>query len=111
MRKMKILTIVIAMLLGVGQAMAYPDKYFYSSGEINDCEHWENVFIYNDDTVVDMFGGDVDSIGTYDSSTVNVTGGQVSLAGGRTAGYVAPAISYTMGLGFRKAYISGGQEK
>lgn len=75
--KVKILTILI-MLVVPCQLQAYPDKDFYSSGEINDGDYWNNVFIYNDDTIVDMLGGDVDSIGTYDSSTVNVTGGQVN---------------------------------
>ncbi|GAI94755.1 unnamed protein product, partial [marine sediment metagenome] len=41
-------------------------------------EEWYNVFIYNDDTVVDMLGGYVAEMGSYDASTVNVTAGHVS---------------------------------
>jgi hypothetical protein len=58
--------------------VAAEDKIFTSSGQIVDGEEWNNVSIYNDDTIVDMLGGLVDRMGTYDASTLNVTGGYVS---------------------------------
>ena len=75
--KLLLLTAVIVVLTG-GRAHAVPDKTFTSSGQILPGEEWNNVYIYNDDTIVDMLGGSADSIGTYDESTVNVTAGQVS---------------------------------
>jgi hypothetical protein len=60
-----------------GLYAAPTDKIFTSSGQILTGEEWANVFIYNDDTIVDMLGGLVDSIATYDASTVNITGGHV----------------------------------
>ena len=67
------------LLLSTPLAKAVPiDKIFTSSGQIIDGEEWNNVYIYNDDTIVDMLGGDVDGIGTYDASTVNVSGGHVN---------------------------------
>jgi len=72
-----IITMMVVLLPAAG-ASAYPDKYFYSSGQILPGEHWNNVYIYNDDTVVDMLGGGADGIGTYDASTVNILGGYVS---------------------------------
>jgi len=75
--KTKILVIILAVLASAGSAVAV-DLTFTSSGQILPGEEWGNVQIYNDDTVVDMFGGDVDGIATYDASTINVTGGSVS---------------------------------
>jgi len=78
--KTKTYVIVTAvLLLGAcsGQAVL-TDKTFTSSGQILPGEEWGNVGIYNDDTVVDMLGGGVDSMGTYDASTLNVLDGYVS---------------------------------
>lgn len=74
------LSIIVAVILFAGNGLyAVPtDKIFTSSGHILPGEEWANVFIYNDGTLVNMLGGDVDSIGTYDASMVNVTGGSVS---------------------------------
>jgi hypothetical protein len=66
-----IMTCVCAQTMGA-------DKTFYSSGQILPGEEWNNVYIYNDYTIVDMLGGIVDSIGTYDTSTVNVIDGSVN---------------------------------
>ena len=79
--KTKIITILAVLILSFTavQLYAFPvDKIFTSSGQILTGEEWNNVSIYNDATIVDMLGGDVESIGTYDESTVNVTGGQVN---------------------------------
>jgi hypothetical protein len=82
--KTKAITILAAVILSFTAAKLYAvpvDKIFTSSGQILDGEEWNNVSIYNDETIVDMLGGDVESIGTYDESTVNVTGGQVNTLG------------------------------
>ena len=78
--KTKVITILAAAVIlffTASELTAVEDKIFTSSGQILDGEVWNNVSIYNDDTIVDMLGGDVDGIGTYDASTVNVTGGHV----------------------------------
>jgi len=53
-------------------------KSFTSSGQILPDERWSNVRIYNDDTVVDMLGGHVDKMATYDYSILNVIDGDIS---------------------------------
>jgi hypothetical protein len=76
---MQLLIIVAVILFTASGLYAGPtDKIFTSSGQILTGEEWANVFVYNDTTVVDMNGGLVDSIGTYNASMVNVTGGLVS---------------------------------
>jgi hypothetical protein len=65
-------------LTACGMGVAAEDKTFTSSGQIVDGEEWNNVSIYNDDTIVDMLGGLVDRMDVYDASTLNVTGGYVS---------------------------------
>jgi len=75
----KITTILSVVLFAGNGLYAVPvDKIFTSSGQILPGEEWENVFIHNDGTIVDMIGGDVDGIATYDASMVNVTGGHVN---------------------------------
>lgn len=72
------LFIVLAVVFATVKVYALEDKIFTSSGQILPGEEWENVYIYNDDTIVDMLGGTVlDYIATYDSSNLNVTGGDV----------------------------------
>ncbi len=72
-------TIAVGIILTACETgVAAEDKIFTSSGQIVDGEEWNNVSIYNDDTIVDMLGGNVDRMGTYDASTLNVTGGYVS---------------------------------
>ena len=63
------------MLAGACPVLAYPDKDFYSSDEINDGDYWGNVNIYGNDTVVDMFGGWVLSTTTHEESTFSYYGG------------------------------------
>jgi len=72
-----IITMIVVLLLAAG-ASAYPDKDFYSDGNIMPGEHWNNVRIYNDDTIVDMLGGGVDSVGSYDRSTFNLVDGYIN---------------------------------
>jgi len=78
--KTKIITILAVSIISftTPELTAVEDKIFTSSGQILPGEEWNNVYIYNDDTIVDMLGGDVDGIGTYDASTINVTGGHVN---------------------------------
>jgi hypothetical protein len=93
MFRKKVLTILAVVLFAGNGLYAVPDKIFTSSGQILLGEEWSNVYIYNDDTIVDMLGGLVDGIATYDASMVNVTGGTV----------------YTLdALEFSTANISGG---
>jgi hypothetical protein len=77
--KTKICVIITSILFFTStQLTAVPeDKIFTSSGQILPGEEWSNVYIYNDDTIVDMLGGLVDSIGAYNASMVNITGGTV----------------------------------
>ncbi len=83
--KTKIIAIVAATVIlsfTAAQLYAVPEnKIFTSSGQILDGEEWNNVSIYNDATIVDMLGGNVDSISTFDASTISVTGGQVNMLG------------------------------
>jgi len=72
-----ILATAVILSFTASELTAVEDKIFTSSGQILDGEEWNNVSIYNDDTIVDMLGGDVHSIGTFDASTINFSGGHV----------------------------------
>jgi len=72
-----IILTVLVVLAGAYPVQAYPDKDFSSSGQINDGEYWNNVNIYGDDTVVDMFGGWVSGPITYNKSVFNMYNGIV----------------------------------
>ena len=67
--KTKICLIVPAVILFTAPQLqaVTENKTFTSSGQILPGEEWNNVYIYNDDTVVDMLGGGADGIGTYDA--------------------------------------------
>jgi hypothetical protein len=74
----KYLIISMAVLVWACPGRAVLDeKIFTSSGQILPGEEWNSVYVYNDDTVVDMLGGFVEGLATYDASTVNVTGGEI----------------------------------
>lgn len=75
-----ILTIGLAVLMIAGQAIALNNKYFYSSGQIVSGETWDFIIIYNDNTVVDMSGGQIRNLETHDKSVFNFSGGQVTAA-------------------------------
>jgi len=67
---------IIIMFFFVGFCNVHAEnKVFTESGEILEGEVWDLVDIYNDDTIVDMFGGIADYITTHDWSMLNVTGG------------------------------------
>jgi hypothetical protein len=69
---------VVLIVLTAGPILRAVDKTFTSSGQILPGEQWDNVYVYNDATIVDMLGGILDSIGTHDASTLNVFDGTVS---------------------------------
>jgi len=77
--KTKLLTITVVIFFITSGLYAVPvDKYFYESGQILPGEEWNEVYIYGDDTVVDMFGGTVQHyIFSYDASTLSMTAGNV----------------------------------
>ena len=79
MKTKLLLLIAVIVLLTGGQADALPDKIFTSSGQILPGEEWNLVYIYNDDTIVDMLGGSADWIATYDASTLNVVDGSADI--------------------------------
>jgi len=79
MRKTILKILMLLIILAVAcQVQAYPDKDFSSSGQINDGEYWNNVNIYGDDTVVDMYyDAWVLSVTTYNKSEFNIYGGSI----------------------------------
>ena len=80
MMKTKIITILAAvMLLIVSQVQAI-DVDFYHDATIEDGDVYTNVFVYDtppDTTTLDMYGASVAGFGTYNSSIVNIYGGEV----------------------------------
>jgi hypothetical protein len=73
-----IITIGLTVLLVAGSASALNEKYFYSSGQILPGEAWDSVYVQNDNTVVDMLGGQIDALVTFNISTFNMVGGEIS---------------------------------
>ena len=54
---------------------------FYSDGSIGTGEYWSSAYIYDtppNHTTVNMTGGQVDTISTYDTSIFNMTSGKMS---------------------------------
>jgi len=78
MKTSLLLLVALAILLTPAWGWALPDKIFTSSGQILPGEEWNSVYIYNDDTIVDMLGGFVEGMGTYDASRVNITAGHIN---------------------------------
>jgi hypothetical protein len=80
--KTKVITILaVVMFLPVSQVQAI-DVDFYSDATIQDSDIYNIVRIYDtppDTTTVDMLGGSVGSLRTYDSSTANIYGGEISI--------------------------------
>ena len=100
MKKQAVFVLAAAMLLGAAKVQAV-NITFTTSGVIDQNDVYDNVYIYNDDTIVDMLGGDVDSIGTYDASTVNVTGGHVNTLGAHEFSTANVSGGYVYSLGAR----------
>jgi len=78
--KRALLFVVLGVIFTSVKLYALEDKIFTSSGQILPGEEWNFVYIYNDDTIVDMLGGSADWIATYDASTLNVTGGHAQFS-------------------------------
>jgi hypothetical protein len=73
-----IITIGFAALLVFASVGSAEDKYFYSSGQILPGETWDNVYVQNDNTVVDMLGGQVGGLQLSDRSIFNMSGGDIT---------------------------------
>lgn len=73
-----IIAAILVLIPGPHLQAVTVNKTFTSSGQILPGEEWNMVSIYNDDTIVDMLGGLVDWMQTYDASTLNVFDGYVS---------------------------------
>ena len=79
MKKTSIMLISVVMLLLASPVQAI-DVDFYSDATIEDGDVYTNVFVYDtlpDSTTVNMCGGSVAGFLTYESSTVNIYGGEV----------------------------------
>jgi hypothetical protein len=112
----------VVLLAACSAQAVLTDKTFTSSGQILPGEEWSNVYIYNDDTVVDVLGGFADYISTYDGSTLNVFDGQaevgafdyssINISGGELSGVQAmddATIYFSNGAtsGWLDIYASG----
>jgi hypothetical protein len=78
--KTKILLIIAVVVLLVVDKVQAVDVDFYSDATIEDGDVYTNVFVYDtppDTTTLDMYGGSVAGFGTYNSSIVNIYGGEV----------------------------------
>ena len=79
MKKTSMMLVAVVMLLLASQVQAI-DVDFYSDTTIEDGDVYDIVSVYDtppDFTTVDMFGGSVASLRTYDSSKANIYGGQI----------------------------------
>ncbi|MBA7686333.1 hypothetical protein ES703_94777 [subsurface metagenome] len=78
LKRSLLIFLTVTVLLTGGRAYGLLDTTFTSSGQILPGEKWNNVFIYNDDTIVDMFyDAWVLTAITYDRSTFNIYGGTI----------------------------------
>ena len=79
-KKLILTALSIIILCGVCPVQAV-DVDFYSDAIIRPGDAYDNVFVYDtppDHTTVHMFGGSVEVFHTYDSSTVNIHGGELT---------------------------------
>jgi len=77
---MKNLILIMCVVLMTGAVASKAESIvFTESGEILEGEVWDMVDIFGDDTIVDMSGGSVDYISTFDSSTLNMIGGRAEM--------------------------------
>lgn len=75
--KTKVLLMSMIILVNVLCFAKGENKNFLTSGEINDGDVWDDVGVWNDTTIVDMWGGTVANLCSFDSSTVNVYDGEI----------------------------------
>ena len=74
----------VAVFSAASQLQAAENKDFYSNGQILAGEQWNVVSVYDtspNHTTVDMLGGTIDSLGTYDQSSLNIYDGHINGAG------------------------------
>jgi hypothetical protein len=75
----KIWLIMVAVALAMGSVQA-ADMTFYSDGTIEEGDIYDVVSVYDtspNQTTVNMFGGSIITLETYDSSRANVCGGEI----------------------------------
>jgi hypothetical protein len=75
------ITALLCCIVLAQSAVAALNKNFYSDGTIEAGQEWNGVGIYDtppSHTTVNMTGGTVWSLGTYNASTLNISGGYVT---------------------------------
>jgi hypothetical protein len=78
----KIWLIMVAVALAMGSVQA-ADMAFYADATIEDGDVYDIVRVYDtppDHTTVDMFGGSIEGLQTFDATTVNIYGGGLEQA-------------------------------
>ena len=90
--------IILILLVGVSSVQA-GDITFSSSGTISNGDVYDNVYVENDGTVVDMSGGQIADLLLSDNSTFNLLGGQISSLGLGSAVNVEALSNFNMSNG------------
>jgi hypothetical protein len=75
--KAKIVLIMVAVFLIGNNRVQAENKVFTENGVIVEGDVWDTVYVINDTTVVDMWGGTVGDLYAQDSSTVNIYSGEI----------------------------------
>jgi len=75
---MKIFTGFVVTFFLFGGIVQAADITFNSSGSITSSDVFDNVYVQNNGTIVDMSGGQINSVVTYDATTFNMSGGHIS---------------------------------
>jgi hypothetical protein len=73
----KFIKIVFAILFVFSLCVKATDMTFTSSGTITDGNVFDNVYVQNDGTVVNMSGGQIGHLLSWDASIFNMTGGLI----------------------------------
>ena len=73
----KLTKIVLAILFVFSLCAKATDMTFTSSGTITDGNTYDNVYVQNDGTVVNMSGGQIGHLLSWDASIFNMTGGLI----------------------------------
>lgn len=82
MKKIIIVTLAMVLCVGTSQVQAAIDWDIYSDATIYPGEEYEDVSVFDtppEHTIVDMLGGGLLTLSTYDFSTTNIHGGEISL--------------------------------
>jgi len=74
----KRISILLAILLLLPVWAYSTNITFTSSGTITDGNTYDNVYVQNNGTVVNMSGGQINKLYTHDSSVFNMSGGQIT---------------------------------